>query len=197
MAARKSSRRFQSGSYSTRNLGEPDLTPSLYGSRNSGQRANIFDPVGRRCSVLRQGIENRIRESFELQFVGVGVGSKRPSIDAVLGGKTLECACFAIPREMELALNAAAIAEELKALFKIAAGRHDEREIPETAVHKIRRDGPLEASGRLLETGLNGRDGSTEKTGAVEEMAAVGQQKIVALVALGILSRFTRVGAKH
>jgi len=85
----RSSAKTPSDSYSAGDLVSRICGPSQRIARPANQRANIFDAIGNCCALLGQGTENRIRESFELQFVGVGIGDRAAADKRRLGGKTL------------------------------------------------------------------------------------------------------------
>ena len=131
-------------------------------------------------------MENGVGESFKLEFVGVGIFSKRAAILAVLGRETFHHAGLVIPREKDLSLHAAVFALNVKAFLEIAAAWDGEVEMSERATGKLHFDVPAEGAGLLAQSRADTGDVAAEPARGVHEMARVREEEVAPPVGLGI-----------
>src|SRR5207253_3812780 len=111
---------------------------------------------------------------------------KRPVKLPVLYRKALHVRGLVEPREKHLADHAAVFAVDVKAFFKVAAHGNGQIEVAQTAVGEIDAHKPAGGAEPLQQTGLDRLDLAPEKASAVEQVTAVRQHEIAALVRLRI-----------
>jgi len=119
--------------------------------------------------------EGWCRQTFDLQFVSVGVLAQRTAIAAVLVGKTFDLTGFVKPRQKNFALNAAMLAKNLEALLHVAANGNDQVQMAQRTVGKFCFDKPAMSAKVLPQTRPHRRNFPAEKPGGVHQMAAVAR----------------------
>src|SRR5262249_51179736 len=131
-------------------------------------------------------VENRVGETFDLAFVRVGVFPQGPPILPVFLREAFHDTRLVEPRKKHLPCHAAMFAVDLKSLFKVTSNGDRQIEVSQASIRKADVDEPAKGAESLEPPRADRQYLAAEEAGAVDEMAAVRQQKIAAFVLLGV-----------
>src|SRR5439155_25709419 len=196
-AGRTSWQRCRAALHTSRDIGQADTFATLRRPRNRDHGPHRGHAVVDSCALLWRTVQDRVRESLDLKFVTIRVLAERSTKLAVLRRETLHVTRFMVPRQVHETFDAAVLAVDLEALFKINAHRNGQIEMAQAAVRKIDADKPAIGAESCQQSGADHSDLAAQEPGRINEVTSVRQHEIPPLVRFRVAGRLAGLLTDH
>src|SRR5260370_18268593 len=120
-------RRFRAASDASGGLGQTESIDRLHRAGDGNHRPHGSHAVLDPGALRGRAVEDRIRKTFQLSLVAVGVLTQRPVELPILHREALHLARLVVPGEINLADHTAVFTENLEAFLEIPA--HGNRQV--------------------------------------------------------------------